>query len=342
MKTSPTSLKVRQLITLTKDEKLVPNPEFQRRLVWTSIDKMKFIDTILRNYPFPEIYVANGPVNLETGEGQQLLVDGQQRVTTIVGYFQGDSTTSGSLVPPYSALDEEQKKEFLNYDVAVRDLGSIPPGEIIEVFRRINSTRYSLNEIEVNNAVYAGALMQFASGLSDHDFFDDNKVFRATDIKRMGDVRFVLLLTITMLDGYFNRDDAFEKYLSDYNEDFPMREEIAGRIIRVMDFITECGFLRTSRIWKRSDLFTAMTSIDNLLQNGMTPTPSEALDRMEAFYRQVDEEGMNSRNPAVAMYSKVSLQASNDRINRIRRGVIMDAVLIAKDPTQALKSLDLI
>ena len=67
MKTSPSSLKIRHIITLTKEGKLVPRPEFQRRLVWTSADKIRFIDTILSAYPFPEIYLANGAVNVDTG-----------------------------------------------------------------------------------------------------------------------------------------------------------------------------------------------------------------------------------------------------------------------------------
>lgn len=181
MRTSPTSLKVRQLITLTRDEKLVPRPEFQRRLVWTTEDKIRFMDTILKSMPFPEIYVANGPVDVNTGEGQQLLVDGQQRVTTICNYFNGDPRTYGTSLPSYASLDEDRKKAFLDYDVTVRDLGSITTEQIVEVFRRINSTKYALNEIEINNAVYTGALMTLASGFAEHDFFERHRVFRPTD-----------------------------------------------------------------------------------------------------------------------------------------------------------------
>ena len=201
MKTSPTSIKIRQIITQLKERKLVPRPQFQRRLVWTSVDKIRFIDTVLRGYPFPEIYVANGPVDVDTGEGQQLLVDGQQRVTTLAYYFHGDPSTSGTAISPYTLLEKEEKESFLNYDVAVRDLGSVSEAEIIEVFKRINATNYPLNEIEINNAIYAGELMRLASALSTHEFFEKHRIFRPSDIKRMGDVRFVLLVIITMIGG---------------------------------------------------------------------------------------------------------------------------------------------
>jgi hypothetical protein len=337
VRTSPTSLKVRQLITLTRDEKLIPRPEFQRRLVWTTEDKIRFMDTILKGLPFPEIYVANGPVDVNTGEGQQLLVDGQQRVTTIFDYFNGDPKTYGTALPSYASLDENRKKEFLDYDVTVRDLGSITSEEIVEVFRRINSTKYALNEIEVNNAVYTGALMTLASGFAEHDFFDRNRVFRPTDIKRMGDVRFVLQLIVTMMAGYFDRDELLEKYLSDFNEGFPQSSEVANRLTGVFDFIDECGFPRNSRIWKRSDLFTVIVSLDRKLVDRVALSPIDVISRLESFYGDVDSQGMTSMSVAVGAYAKAAIQASNDRINRIRRGVIIENVLIGIDPLQGLK-----
>lgn len=336
MKTSPTSLKIRQIITQVREAKLLPRPEFQRRLVWTSDDKIRFIDTILKGYPFPEIYIANGAVDVDTGEGQQLLVDGQQRVTTIVSYFQGDPTTSGATIPTYGELEKADKENFLNYDVAVRDLGSVSVEEIIEVFRRINSTNYSLNEVEINNAVYAGELMRVASAIAEHEFFDDHRVFRSSDIKRMGDTRFALQLIITMLAGYFNRDDLFEQFLADYNEHFPGRDEVVKRIISVFSYIEECGFPAKSRIWKRSDLFTALVQIDFALCENSEPTPLDTVQRLEQFFTQVDDEGMESVNRAVSVYAKASLQASNDRINRVRRGVVFAAVMHGNDPLQAL------
>lgn len=342
MKTSPSSLKIRQIVTLTKEGQLLPRPEFQRRLVWTSADKIRFIDTILRGYPFPEIYIANGAVDVDTGEGTQLLVDGQQRVTTIVSYFHGEPSTSGAAIPAYAALEREQKEEFLNYDVAVRDLGSITGEQIIEVFRRINSTKYDLNEVEVNNAVYAGEFMRLATAFAEHDFFDAHKVFRSTDIRRMGDVRFILQVLITYLAGYFNRDDFFEQFLADYNDQFPQRAEVAKRLSDAIEFIEECGFSSRSRIWKKSDLFTALVQIDIALQSGHAPSPTEALERLERFFCQVDGEGMECNNPAISMYAKAAIQASNDRLNRIRRGVVMEAVLMDSDPRLALEQQGLL
>lgn len=342
MKTSPTNLKIRHVITQIKEGKLVPRPYFQRRLVWTSEDKVRFIDTILKGYPFPEIYLANGDVNVDTGEGTQLLVDGQQRVTTISAYFSGDPTTSGASLQPYATLSKEDKEDFLNYDVAARDLGTVSDEELIEVFKRINSTKYSLNEIEVNNAVFTGELMRLASGFAEHEFFDNHKVFRSSDIKRMGDVRFILQVIITMVAGYFNRDELFEEFLMMFNETFPERDELTQRLLKVFSYIDECGFSPKSRIWKKSDLFTVLVQFDILSTKGQLPSPSETLDRLECFYSQVDSDSVESARPSVNLYAKAAIQASNDRLNRVRRGVIIEATLLTLDPEEALLNWNLL
>lgn len=331
MKTSPSSLKIRQLIRGVKDGTLIPRPEFQRRIVWTTDDKVRFVDTLLNVYPFPEIYLANGIVNVETGEGSQLIVDGQQRVTTIAQYFDGELVLPQT-IRPYNLLSKEEKDEFLNYDVAVRDLGSISPEDIIEVFKRINATKYSLNDIEINNAIYTGELMRLAEGLTTHQFFEEHRIFTPTDLKRMGDTRFLLQVIITMLGGYFNRDDSFDEFLSAYNDSFEKRNEIVNRLIRVFNFIDECGFPNRGRIWKKSDFFTILVEIDRAFEQGLALQPATVLNGLQNFYAEVDADGLDSTSPAVAVYYKAAVQASNDRGNRIRRGDIVSDVLRSENP----------
>ena len=44
MRTAPTNKKVREIIShLVRDGKLIPRPEFQRRLVWKIEDKNHFL-----------------------------------------------------------------------------------------------------------------------------------------------------------------------------------------------------------------------------------------------------------------------------------------------------------
>ncbi len=339
MKTSPTNKKVRELISMVKETKLVPRPEFQRRLVWSRDDKNHFLDSVLRGYPFPEIYLADGEVDLETGEGTQLLVDGLQRVSTLIQYFEGDADLKLTSVPAYRVLKEEEKKAFLQYDVAVRDLGAISKEETIEVFKRLNATKYSLLDIEINNAVYAGALKGFCEYIAENEFFRSHSVFNALDYKRMGDLRYVLGIVGTILQGYFNRDDAFVGLLDRNNDEFPLHTEVAERLQRIFSFIEECAFEPKSRAWKKADLFTLIIELDQCVHvREAKLQPGQVLDSLSRFYNDVDGSSLNE-NSLSSIYYKAALQASNDKINRIRRGAIIEGVLLGVAHEEILAKL---
>jgi hypothetical protein len=339
MKTAPTNKKVREIINMVREGKLVPRPQFQRRLVWKYQDKNHFLDSVIRGYPFPEIYLADGDVDLETGAGTQLLVDGLQRVSTLVQYFNGDSDLKLTSILPYRDLQDDQKTSFLQYDVAVRDLGSVTTNEIVEVFKRINSTSYSLSDIEISNAVYRGELKDFADKLSTNDFFGVNNVFNHKDYRRMGDLRFALLLVVTIMGGYSNRDDVFENFLDRYNDEFMIKNDIGVHFQAVFDFITECSFILRSRVWRKADLFTLIIEVFNaLIVDHIDLQPSEVVNKMTNFFNAIDENFIDGYG-LPAIYYKAALQASNDRLNRVRRGHIVAGLLRGVPDPDILDSL---
>ncbi|WP_290791834.1 DUF262 domain-containing protein [Flavihumibacter sp. UBA7668] len=327
MKTAPNNKKIREIITQVKEGKLIPRPEFQRRLVWSREDKNNFIDTILRGFPFPEIYFADGDVDLDTGEGTQLLVDGLQRVNTIFQYFSGDKELKLINVPRYEDLSKDEKQAFLQYDVAVRDLGAVSKDLVIEVFKRLNATKYSLHDIEISNAVYAGELKKFAENVASNKFFENHSVFNAADYKRMGDLRYCLTVISTLLIGYFNRDEVFEELLDRFNDDFLAKEEIMNRLENVFEFVEECGFESNSRVWKKADLFTLLVEVDIALNlHKIALQPSDAIESLEAFFSGISSQ-KGDLTFAQSIYYKAALQATNDRLNRVRRGVIVAGLL---------------
>ena len=330
--TTATNKKVRELLKSMRDGSLIPRPEFQRRLVWTAKDKDKFIESVVKGYPFPEIYICNGEVDTETGEGTQLLVDGLQRISTLNEYFAGQNDFSHVLTVPYRELVQNEKEKFLEYNVVVRDLGQLSKEQIIEVFRRLNSTQYTLRDMEINNAIYDGALKKFCEKISELPFFDEHRVFSASDRKRMGDVSFCLSLLGTMMIGYFNRDSEHERLLSRFNETFPDEDDFAIRFQKTLDFIDECGFEDKSRIWKKADFFSAFVELEGAIHaDDIELDPSEVLETLNTFYLSVDSDA-EERTEIAAAYYKSALQASNDRNNRLRRGLIIGGIISGREP----------
>lgn len=330
MKTSATNRRIRVLLTAIKDGSLVPRPEFQRRLVWTNKHKLEFIKTVLMEYPFPEIYVAAGKVDPDSGEGQEMLVDGQQRLTTLLQYFTGSEDLKlGSTIRPYSKLESEEKLAFLEYEVVVRDLGKKSIEEIKEVFTRINSTKYSLNAMEVHNARFDGALKHFGEDLTEHFFFDENRVFKTNDIRRMGDLSFCLTIIITIMTTYFNRDDELEVFLEKYNDEFNEADRVREEIEKTLRFVAACKFELKSRAWKKAELLNILVETHRaLIKDHIDLSPEVVGRELSRFFERVDNVGAGQEDvDQVSLYYKASIQATNDRSNRIKRGQIIADVM---------------
>jgi Protein of unknown function DUF262 len=336
MTTTATNRKIRELLTQLLEGKLEPRPEFQRRLVWSNKDKSSFLETVLLNLPFPEIYVAAGSVDLETGEGKEMLVDGQQRITTLFQYLIGSQDLQlTSSVKTYKELSRDEKEAFLQYDVVVRDLGRVEINQIREVFRRINATSYALNAMEIHNARYEGEYKQFAELIAQNDFFDRHRVFRPSEIRRMQDTRFAIVFITTILSTYFHRDDTVEDFLIQYNDEFPLRHDTEKEVNMVLGFVDSMNLPPESRAWKRADLFTLLVEVhDVLVRKKKQVDPQETARRLLKFYNVVDERASQSdatdRDDKISRYYKSALQATNDRSSRITRGNIIREILLGE------------
>jgi len=332
MNTSASNRRLRVLLTAIRKEHLIPQPDFQRRLVWANKDKVEFIRTVLEGFPFPEIYIAAGKVDPKTGEGSEMLVDGQQRITTLYQYFKGSKELRlPAEIPSYSDLEEAEQMKFLEYEVVVRDLGSKPIDEVKQIFQRINSTSYGLNTMEIHNSRYAGAFKTFAEKLSTNDFFEAIRLFNATDIKRMNDVRYCLALVTTLMSNYFTRDNEIEDYLKRFNESFKDEAKIKTEIDAVINTIDSLNFPAGSRAYKKADFFTLFIEIHKAIyKKKITLNIIETRRCLDGFYERVQlaSEGINTTDGDAINYYKAALQGSNDRGNRITRGQLLQSYLV--------------
>jgi len=324
MQTSATNKRLRLLLTGIRDNTLVPNPHFQRRLVWSNAHKIAFLRTVLDGLPFPEIFISAGDVNPDTGDGTELIVDGQQRITTLYEYFTASRLihTGQGGVPPYRELPNDQKVEFLEYEVVVRDLGPLTEDETREIFHRINSTNYSLNAMEVNNSRFDGALKKFAEDVAARDFFTRHKVFSSLDGRRMNDIRFALTLVISCIAGYFNRDEEHEEFLERFNDDFDYGKEMSSGLDRVISFVEACDFPEKSRAWQKSDLLTLLVELYHaLVTESIDLDPTDVSLKIQRFYAEVESVTRVSDSlPDAAEYYRRVRSGINDRISRINRG----------------------
>lgn len=330
MGTAATNRRLRNILVGMKEETLIVNPSFQRRLVWINKHKIAFIQTVLDGLPFPEVFIAAGDVDMETGHGTEVVVDGQQRLTTLFQYFYGSDEIELGTLPAYKDLKEPQKKEFLEYEVVVRDLGSLSEFETRELFQRINSTSYGLNAMEVNNGRYDGALKNFCEAHTKLEFLEDHKVFSVQDGRRMNDTKWILTLVITLLSTYFNRDSEHQSFLDQYNEHFPHANDIDARLEAAFSYaeLIASRLQRTRRLYQKSDLFTLVVEIDRI-----KPSPNDVgliSQRIEEFYNAVDliaSGNASVSNTKASEYFAAIRSGTNDASSRNRRGEVISELL---------------
>jgi Protein of unknown function DUF262 len=333
--TEPTSKRVREIMTQLSDGSLKPDPSFQRRKVWKDEDKIYFLQTVLDGYPFPEIYIATDTTKLDlnTGVGLDYIVDGQQRTTTLYEYFTASPTLKlGNGITAYKDLSDQEKTDFLEYKIAIRNLGSVPLDIIKDVFQRINSTSYNLNNIELHNAQYDGAFMQLGLRMSEHRFFDDHRVFNNSDIKRMLDVEYILIIVSTLLSNYFTSNADVGDFLEEFNNKFPDGKKIEAGLLRVISFLESLGLDEKSRAWKKNDLFNLIVELYRaLIEKKQKISPIKFKKNIEAFYRKVDSsvlaKGQKDHKDIYSEYKYIVSQGTTSLKNRRRRGEIIEQII---------------
>lgn len=317
---------IQKLMQQMRDDVISPRPEFQRKLVWSNQHKSAFIDSVLNKYPLPEIFLTELQVDLESGMRAEMLVDGQQRLSTLFEYVTNnlDLKLSGN-TPSFRDLTDQEKRDFLNHQIVVRMLKTDNFESIREIFTRINSTKYALNAMEINHARYDGVLKNFAQKISENHFFEYHRIFSPSDIRRMNDLRYTLELLITMMTGYFNRDEKVEDFLSMYNDEFLKEDELESRLHNVFHLIDSCEFSYDSRIWKKADFFTAVIELDRAINiNGGHLDSIHLSNMLNEFYSEVDAE---DKEGLVKDYYLASLQGTTSRSNRNKRAMIFKEII---------------
>ena len=93
MKATPTTMTVAEILELRRDGLLAVDPEYQRGAVWTRPQKQYFVDSVLRGYHIPLIYLHHIEARTTAGGfqiGDRLaIIDGQQRLNALYEFAEG-------------------------------------------------------------------------------------------------------------------------------------------------------------------------------------------------------------------------------------------------------------
>lgn len=150
------------------------DPEYQRGAVWGRARKALLIDSMLRGYDLPKIYLRETPNSEEAYE----VVDGVQRLTAMDDFTQNlvplpkQSEFAGK---KYQQLPEPIQEKFDDYQLDFTVLEDCSDEEVREMFLRLqNGMR--LNTAEELKAV-SGDMNAFVESLVSSKFFEQTACF---------------------------------------------------------------------------------------------------------------------------------------------------------------------
>ncbi len=314
-----------------QDEIIKLKPDFQRKLVWNDTHKENFIDTILNNYPFPEIYITDGKVDLDNPKNiEKWVVDGQQRLSTIVQYIDGELKNLKK-IKTFANLDQKEKENLFYYKVVIRNLGHLEDNEIREVFKRINSVSYALNAIEITNALYDGEFIKTANNILENNknIWQKFDIFSLNEQNRMKDLEYILtLMSLYEEKGYFTSSKKNEQYIKEYNDSYANKnivENLFNNNLNMLDILIDDSY----SLWtKKSNFLTLFielirfsSNIDNIDLKKLKKILSKFEENLLKYKNSTD-----INNPFVQYYS-LSIQGTVSKTARITRGKILQEFL---------------
>jgi len=216
---------INQLSLMFRSKQIKLDPGFQRRSVWTKIDRRRLIQSITSNYPVPSIFLYKRSLN---GKLIYDVIDGKQRLETILmftrqGRFKRDSfdvkLDLGEGLEKYDWREichehPQTRTQFDSYRVqTVEVTGDL--AQIIDLFVRINSTGKRLTSGEKRHAkFYRSPFLKEAEHLVSkfHRYLRDARILSPAQIDRMKGTELFSELLMSLHNGApINKKTALDR-----------------------------------------------------------------------------------------------------------------------------------
>ncbi len=332
---------INDFVEWDKAKQLELNPRFQRRPVWTDKAKSFLIDTILRGKPIPKIFIRQ-KINVTTKTSVREVVDGQQRLRTILSFIKDGFAVSkrqnaefGGLL--FSQLPEDVQAQVLAYEISVDLLINLPDPEVLDIFSRLNSYAVVLNEQEKINADHFGPFKVLADkiGHKYYEYWTKQGILTAKSVMRMQEVSLVADLLIAMLEGIKAKKQLkkfYDVYEGSFDHDTEELEANFDHVVNVIGGIYPEGLSDTE--FRRShlfySLFTAVAHRELGIPQLHAPKGKIAkkafdavrnrLDRVEEMFAEAEIENLSKEEQ---QFIQDSRRATTDEAVRVRRAIFL-------------------
>ena len=217
-----------EIVSMYQRGDLIVSPEFQRLFRWDEDQKTRFIESLLLGIPIPPIFVA------EDKSGRWELVDGLQRVSTILSFF-GELTElpeknnwkliEGNLIRNFdnmnflelpSLFQRNLRRTYCRVEILKWDSQY---DMRYELFNRLNTGGSSLTEQEIRNCIFRGYSSEFNEFLE--RISNNNKFIELMYLSEQKTLEiYAQELVLRIVSLYNNWNDISTKKMSAHMTDF--------------------------------------------------------------------------------------------------------------------------
>ncbi len=269
LKTDRLDVSFGELMSMYERKEIIIRPAFQRLFRWDIDQRTRFIESILLGIPIPPIFVATDE------EGVWELVDGLQRISTILSFFgilrSEDEGIKNNNNWTLTAGDRIDVLEGFNYETLPNKFKlnikrATCRVEILrwnsnydmrfELFNRLNTGGSPLTPQEIRNCIYRDISSEFNDFLKELSSNQDFRTIIDLDIQQYEQLyheelvlRFLSLynnihniktsiaqhMTNFMRDALYNKDFDYQRYRVIFNRLFKLLRPLGKTIFRQKD-----------------------------------------------------------------------------------------------------------
>jgi len=245
-----------ELIDMYENDEII-KPKMQREFVWDSLKCSRLIESIIMGLPIPPLFL------LEIGKNKYELIDGFQRLTTVInyvrgnpwhGYVEGKRNTPSKLSKKvsfeiggkiFSDLDPEYKRILKRSTIPLIEFKQLGPDTIDSkylIFERINTGSEKLNQMQIRKSLAHGVFMDdlyLFSKQNDRfsELFSKGALRKDSHVEAM--LR-VIVMTELNYDEVSIESNGINGILNEYCERFRtnrIHEEFKGKVNKAIDKI---------------------------------------------------------------------------------------------------------
>lgn len=318
-------------------------PDWQREQVWNDEKQRSLIDSILRGWKLPKFYVLKTGASPDTYD----VVDGQQRLTAIWGFLDGDVELDAEGAAEfggasYSALPDALSDQFDDYEIECDVISGATDEEVKEFFQRLQAG-LPLTTSEKLNSIHS-RLRDFCARLAKHDFFAESTTVANRRHGYFDICSKVLTLEIEGIDSGLRFDDVSEVFKA--HNAFSSSSAVAKRVKGALDQLHMVFPTKSTSLRQRSTIQSVITLVCHLKRAGMSdaqgPKLRNFIDEFSAELQRQVELG-----PAATDHDYIAFQRTvnaNTRSGARQRHEILLRKLFSRYPefySQMSKSKEL-